>query len=221
MKRINLYAVLLLAVILAGCKTSSRESLRSGDLLFVQIPADYTLSDGSGLGFDSGALNIHVAILEVSASDTLIIDATIARGVARYPFRDFKKDFTLRDGSLPRMEVYRANVGKDLSENFVQNATSFLGQSYDVDFEYDNGALYCSELVDESFVFPDGSHLFAKGPITFRDSTGRIPQYWTDIFTLLCKDIPEGHMGIMPEEMMRSSALSRVGLLNLSGVISR
>ncbi len=221
MKRINSYVVLLLAVIMAGCKTSSRECLRSGDLLFIEIPADYTLADGSKLGFDSGALNIHVAILEVSASDTLIIDATIARGVARYPFRDFKKDFTLRDGSLPRMEVYRANVSKEQAENFVQNAVALLGQAYDVDFEYDNGALYCSELVDESFVFPDGGHLFTKGPITLKDSAGRVPQYWTDIFTLLDKNIPEGHIGIMPEEMMHSSALSKVGLLNPSGVISR
>lgn len=217
MKKIYFYMVLLLAAMPVGCKTSSQENLRSGDLLFIEIPADYTLAEGSKEGFRSGALNIHVAILELTQSDTLIIDATIARGVARYPFSDFRKAFTLRDGSLPRMEVYRPNVSGDEIESFVHNADDFLGQAYDVDFEYDNGAMYCSELVDECFVTSDGKHLFSKGPITFKDSEGRTPQYWTDIFTLLGKPIPEGHIGIMPEEMMRSRSLKRVGELCAAG----
>lgn len=218
MRKVGNFVIGFIAVLCAaGCRSSKGESeaLRTGDLLFVEIPADYTLGMGSKEGFASGALNIHVAIFDVDEDGTWIVDATINRGVARYPFEDFKTDFTLNDGSLPRFTVKRPSVSAAQANSFVQNARGYIGQPYDVDFTENNGAMYCSELVYHSYVTADGRYLFEEGPISFKGADGQIPQYWQDIFAWLGKDIPEGNIGIMPSDMMKDSDLETVSVYNL------
>ena len=87
------------------------KALQTGDLIFVGIPADYSL-EGDSMGSaisdatGDGVLNlIHVAIAEVGKDTTWIIDATIKHGVDRHPIDTFFRDFTLKDGSLPHASV--------------------------------------------------------------------------------------------------------------------
>ncbi len=211
-KVINIVCACMVVFLAIGCKSGAKKTkaLRTGDLLFVEIPADYTLDTGSKNGFASGALNIHVAIFDVDEDGTWIVDATIKRGVARYPFEDFKTDFTLHDGSLPRLTVKRPDVSAEQANAFVQKAREYIGQPYDVDFTEDNGAMYCSELVYHSYVTENGRYLFEEGSISFKDAEGNMPQYWKDIFAWLGKDIPEGNIGIMPADMMEDADLTPV-----------
>ena len=86
------------------------ETLATGDLLFVGIPGDYNLEGISSAIADAtgyGDTNfIHTAIIEVDGDgQAWIIDATLKRGVARYPIDTFLTDFTLNDGSLPTPPV--------------------------------------------------------------------------------------------------------------------
>ena len=215
---LNIAAFVLAAALMLGCSGSDERSARTGDLVFVSIPADYDLNAGSmssaiAASTSDGAelMKIHVAILEVQGDSTWIIDATIKHGVDRHPLDTFLSDFTLRDGSLPEFEVMRVDVDAAQAAQFVQNAKRFLGQPYDVHFLPDNGALYCSELVYDSYVTAAGEHLFSQVPMNWKDESGEIPVYWQELFGLLGEPVPQGVPGTNPQEMAEDPCLVKVG----------
>ncbi len=220
-KLIILQTAVLLALCVSCTGAADGPALRSGDLLFVRIPSGYNLGEdsmseaiaSSTSGADSSKMTIHVAMLEVRGDSTWIIDATIKRGVARYPLDTFLTDFTLKDGSLPVLEVKRPRVSGKQALRFVENAKSFIGQPYDVHFLPDNGAMYCSELVYHSCVTSDGSHLFSEYPMNFLAPDGHMPQYWTQLFALLGQEVPQGVMGTNPQAMSAEPVLKDVGVL--------
>ena len=165
------------ATLMALCscdRKATEDTLRTGDLVFVGIPMDYSIEEGSideaisSATGRSDELNlIHVSIAEVSADSTWIIDATIKHGVDRHPLDTFLTDFTLKDGSYPVFIIKRLN-DPSKAEEFVRNAKKYLGQPYDVHFLPDNDSLYCSELVRDSYVGADGSYVFDVAPMNFK-----------------------------------------------------
>lgn len=215
-----LLAAGLLLASLAGCSQGpDTKALRTGDLLFVGIPADYSLDTtsmadaiGDATQGDSPLNIIHVAILEVEGDSTFIIDATIRHNVARYPLDTFLVDFTLRDGSLPELMVKRLRGDHDF-DSFIARAKQYLGQPYDVAFLPDNGAMYCSELVHDSYLGSDGKSLFSSAPMNFLDSEGNMPAYWEQLFGMLGMPVPQGIEGTNPKAMMEEEILEPVGKL--------
>ena len=213
MKRIwQVFLVLLLAV---GC--SQRQArLQNGDLIFVGLPLGYNAENGSmdeaissATGKD-GTLNlIHVAIAEVRADSVWIIDATIAHGVDRHPLDTFLKDFTLRDGSYPEFIVKRVK-GVD-ADAAVERAKSFCGRAYDVRFLPDNEDLYCTELVQVSYLDADGKPVFESEPMNFKAPDGTMPPYWEWLFGLLGMDVPQGLPGTNPQGMSEAQCLVEIG----------
>lgn len=202
----------LLGAVLCAC-TREEDRPRTGDLVFVGLPMDYSLDKDSMAGAISAStggdsLNIiHVAILEVGRDTTWIIDATIKHGVERHPIDTFFTDFRLRDGSMPVFLVKRPDVTAAQAEEFVRNARRYLGQPYDSAFLPDNGAMYCSELVRESYVLDDGSHLFSEYPMNFLGPDGSMPPYWTQLFARLGMDVPQGVLGTNPQKMAAEPSL--------------
>lgn len=212
-------AILILtgALLLAACcgrqeNSIGRDEIRNADLLFVGIPADYSLdttsmssaiADATG---KEGKLNIiHVAILERQADSVFIIDATLKRGVARYPLDTFLVDFTLKDGSLPSLKVARLpkeETRADDCSRYISNAKKYIGRDYDLWFLPDNEAKYCSELVRDSYLGADGSFIFDAAPMSFRDSKGELPLYWEQLFASLGVPVPEGLPGTNPQDML-------------------
>lgn len=203
---------ILLAMLPLAC---SRPAVRSGDLLFVGIPSDYSLSDdemGSGIAeaTGKGGINyIHTAILEVAEGKVWVIDATIKRGVARYPLDTFLTDFTLKDGSLPVLEVMRIRKGPG---NMVENARKFIGQPYDVHFLPDNGCMYCTELVRDACLDADGSPVFPANPMNFKGPDGEFPVYWQQLFAALGESIPQDVPGTNPQDMRASPLLEKIDI---------
>ena len=204
------------ATILSVCACSrkaSENTLKTGDLVFVGIPVDYSLdsdsmdaaiSDATG---NPDSLNlIHVAIAEVDSDGRWIIDATIKHGVDRHPLDTFLTDFTLKDGSMPVFIIKRL---KDASkaEEFVTNARQFIGQPYDVHFLPGNDSLYCSELVRDSYRLTDGTYLFDEKPMNFKGPDGEFPVYWQQLFSLIGQSIPQDIPGTNPQEMSQSPLL--------------
>lgn len=204
--------LLILALLAVSCST--RPQIQSGDLLFVGIPADYTLDDSSmssGIAAatgDGSEVNwIHTAILDVDEEGTWIIDATIRRGVARYPLDSFLVDFTLKDGSLPTFEVMRLKGGP---RELVENAKKFIGRPYDVWFLPENEAMYCTELVRDSYLAEDGSPILPAAPMNFKGPDGEFPPYWEQLFGILGQPIPQGLPGTNPQDMRKSPLLEKV-----------
>lgn len=138
-----LLGVLVFGVV--GCSGSIAISdLRSGDLLFVVNGQGNNITDVTdgvdGLGID------HVAVF----SDGDVIEAIPKYGVVENPLDSFL--VRLSDGEsvlVGRIE------GLDVEES-VANARKFLGRPYDDIFMPSDSAIYCSELVQKSFVFKDG-----------------------------------------------------------------
>ncbi|MBQ9888402.1 MAG: Coenzyme F420 hydrogenase/dehydrogenase, beta subunit C-terminal domain [Bacteroidales bacterium] len=210
-KILRMFLLLVPALISLGC--TSRQ-LKSGDLVFVGIPVDYSLdstSMSSGIAAATGKegpLNyIHTAIAEVEGGQVWIIDATLAHGVDRHPLDTFLTDFTLRDGSYPVFEVMRLKKGP---RDLVENAKKHIGEPYDNNFLPDNGASYCTELVRDSYLDKDGKPILPANPMNFKGPDGEFPVYWVQLFGILGSPIPQDIPGTNPQDMHSSPLLEKV-----------
>ncbi len=204
MKRIFLF--LLLASMAGACSVKEASFPQTGDLVFIGLPMDYkadTTSIASGIVAATGdsTLNyIHTAILEVDPDTVWIIDATIRHGVDRHPLDTMFKDFTLEDGSLPAFRIMRLKDNA-AAEEWVENACRYLGRPYDMYFLPDNEALYCTELVQNAYLDASGKGIFPSEPMNFKGPDGTFPPYWTWLFGILGREIPQGEPGTNPQRM--------------------
>ena len=210
-----------MTVVLAAC-TQRQERLQNGDLVFVGLPMGYDAETGSideaiaSATAEEGVLNlIHVAIAEVKADSVWIIDATIAHGVDRHPLDTFLTDFTLPDGSYPEFIVKRVK-GVD-ADAAVEKAKTFCGRAYDVCFLPENEDLYCSELVQRSYLDASGKPVFDSEPMNFRAPDGTMPPYWEWLFGKLGMEIPQGLPGTNPKKMSQAPCLIDVNVKQLNG----
>ena len=210
-----------MTVVLAAC-TQRQERLQNGDLVFVGLPMGYDAETGSideaiaSATAKEGELNlIHVAISEVKADSVWIIDATIAHGVDRHPLDTFLTDFTLPDGSYPEFIVKRVK-GVD-ADAAVEKAKAFCGRAYDVCFLPDNDDLYCSELVQRSYLDATGNPVFDSEPMNFKAPDGTMPPYWEWLFGKLGMEIPQGLPGTNPQKMSQAACLVDVKIKQLNG----
>lgn len=168
---------------------------QTGDLLFVNAPADAGQMEGAIMAATGNI--VHVAILEKDADGNFwVIDATPERGVDRHPLDTLMADF-------PEAEGYNYLYArpKERAARYIEQAKSYLGQPYDQAFLPDNGAMYCSELVRDSYRRPDGTYLFSDKPMNFRDADGTFPQWWVDHFAALGMPIPQDTPGTNPQDM--------------------
>ena len=218
MKRIMLF-ITLCACLALSCARQQQDTLQTGDLIFVGIPADYTLDDTSmdaaiteATGTSDSLTLIHVAIAEVdSDGQPWIIDATTKYGVDRHPMETFLTQFTLKDGSLPIFKVMRLK-DDHVAATAVERAKIFLGTPYDIEFLPDNGAFYGSELVQVSYLTDDGSRIFPLAPMNFKNAEGEFPVYWTQLFALIGQEIPQDVPGTNPQGMAQDPNLKPVNV---------
>jgi hypothetical protein len=210
---------LILGFLLAASCKPSAERLQTGDLIFVGIPADYSLDKDSmdsaitqATGGNTDLNRIHTAIAEVDAEGrTWIIDATIKHGVDRHPLDTFLRDFTLRDGSRPVFEVKRLKDDSHAAA-CVENAKKYLGRPYDTHFSPTDEALYCTELVWLSYLDADGKPLFQAAPMNFKNERGEFPLYWQQLFARLGEPIPQDLPGTNPQAMSQEPCLRPVAV---------
>ena len=214
-----IFKLLFATAVLTSCHNSS--NLQNVDLLFVGNPIDHNATDDGSMNSAitaatgrNGEVNYtHVAIVEVDTNGNIwIIDATPSRGVDRHPLDTFLRDFTLRNGSLPTLDVKRLKNRRDIV-NFVDNAKRFCGRSYDLFFLPDNEEKYCSELVRDSYI-RNGKHLFSEAPMNFKSEDGTFPPYWVKLFQRINRPIPQDIPGTNPNAMFKEKILRYVGKLN-------
>lgn len=232
MKTIKIYlfhiAVVSLLLAAQACSTASTDAAKAetqacdtgivtGDLLFVALPWDYSIYDNAeGVNAKMNAIAdtdnvnyIHVAILETSNDSVWVIDATIKHGVDRYPLDTFLSDFTLPNGAYPLFRIMRLTDNSHASQ-YVEQAKQYIGRAYDVDFDTNNEAQYCSELVYNAYVNVQNDHLFKLSPISFQKEDGSYPIYWQELFALINKPVPQGKIGILPCAMIEEPFLKPV-----------
>lgn len=194
---LRIAAICAALCLLSSCRTDTAP--QTGDLIFFtggSSSMDDAISSSTGDGF------VHVAIVEVDSEDTVwLIDATPQKGVSREKLLEEKGNMVLKR--------LKDSTGVAAS---VQRAKSLIGSPYDFAFLPDNDAYYCSELVYECFLRPDGSHIFSCQPMNFLDSEGNLPEYWKELFEKLQMDVPQGIPGTNPEDLSRSTTLRSTSL---------
>ena len=223
MNILKAFVVPLLVVVL-GCSDDrvSVSDLRGGDLLFVVNGQGNNITDVTdgvdGLGID------HIAVF----SDGNVIEAIPEYGVVEKPLDSFWVRLSDRESVLVgRIE------GLDVEES-VTNARKFLGKPYDDIFMPSDSAIYCSELVQKSFVFKDGlkerdqnvkevdskatgsgtkHFVFGTIPMSFHDSTGNVTEFWAKFYSARGLAVPEGEPGTNPGQLSRDPNVKILGRL--------
>ena len=136
----------------------------------------------------------HVAIFFKREGQPMVIEA-IYEGVVERPLETFLQE--------EQMVLVGRIKGRWDPTTTLRNARRYLGLPYDFVFLPDNGAIYCSELVQLSFVDRSGKPVFSPIPMSFHDESGKITPYWADFYARRALDVPEGKPGTNPHEMSR------------------
>ena len=192
----RLFLILLLVIV--GWDVHAQKSLRDigklhdGDLLFVVAPSANAITEVTQ-GKNTMPID-HVAIYFRREGKPLVIEA-IYEGVVERPLEAFLQK--------ERMVLVGRIKGSWDPTTTLRNARRYLGLPYDFVFLPDNGAIYCSELVQLSFVDRAGRPIFSTIPMSFHDESGKITPYWTDFYARRALDVPEGKPGTNPNEMSR------------------
>ena len=145
----------------------------------------------------------HVGMVVITDGKPYVLEATSKTGVSMTTLKDFIK---------------RSNGGyivKRIKDTFnasavIEKAKSHLGEPYDWSYRPDNGKMYCSELIYESFCREDGTKIFQARPMNFRNAEGEMPQFWIDLFAKLGEEIPEGVIGTNPNDMSKEEVLEEI-----------
>ena len=183
----NLFFLLLFTLI--GCSP-----LHTGDLLF------HVVSQGNAITDVTPGMIDHVAIV---MSPNSVIEA-VGKGVKTTPIDSLRQ----QDGYYLMARVKGAD-----SKQSLRNALQYLGRPYDRLYLPDNDAIYCSELVQLSFVDKHGKRLFSPIPMSFHDATGRITDYWRQFYAKHQLEVPEGEPGTNPGELSQRTNVKLKGRL--------
>ena len=85
----------------------------------------------------------------------------------------------------------------------LHRAEALLGRPYDHFFLSDNTAIYCSELVEQTYTHVNGRKVFGTIPMTFTAEDGNILPYWQTFYAKHGMSVPEGQPGTNPGELSR------------------
>ena len=193
---------------LSAC-TRSGQPLRTGDLLF-QAGRESAMGSAikAATGNDCELQFTHVGIAVIGDRADSVLEATSDGGVRMTALQEFLNKSTRPDGR-PLVVAKRLKDTAGVAAA-IARARTFLGQPYDYSFRPDNGKLYCSELVWESYLAPDGSRIFPARPMNFRAADGSMPPFWSELFAKLGEEIPENVPGTNPNDMARDTVLTEV-----------
>lgn len=183
---------------------------RRGDIIF-QVAGGSEFSSAIADATDHGGrLRLcHVAIVDLDSAGTpWVIEASEKRGVSMTRLEDFISG-SVKIGGKPGVYVKRLKAGFPV-EKGVERAKSFIGQPYDWAYLPDNGKIYCSELVYESFLDNEGRHIFHARPMNFKDREGRMPRFWQELFAKMGMEVPQGVAGTNPNDMFGEEVLEDV-----------
>lgn len=193
----------------AGCGPE-RPELETGDLLF-QVGAHSPMTEAiAEATARNGRLDFtHVGIALHSPEADSVLEASGRGGVRIVALEEFL-DASARIDGRPAVVAMRLRDTAGIAAS-VLRARSHLGQSYDWSYRPDNGKMYCSELVWESYRTPHSDRKFEARPMNFRAADGSMPDFWVELFEKAGEAIPEGVPGTNPNDLAREPSLRETG----------
>lgn len=184
--------------------------LQPGDLLFAAgETGDMTGAITAATGKNNSLNFSHVGIAVPAEDADSVLEATTDGGVRMTALAEFlTKAAPVGEGRAVEVKRLRDTTGVAQA---VARAKQSLGLPYDYSFLPANGKLYCSELIWENYLAPDGTPLFPARPMNFRAADGMLPAFWQQLFDSLGEPVPEGIPGTNPNDMAREPILENVG----------
>lgn len=208
MKRTIFALIAALPLLFSSCGTKEFVPAE-GDIVFqIGGESDFSAAIMDATAWTDSVRFDHVAMVAVDADGPYVLEASAKYGVVRTEWADFLASSRQFEGR-PGVVVMRLTTDFPVGETMAR-AHSFIGQEYDWSYYPDNGKMYCSELIYESYLRADGSHIFAAQPMNFLDSGGAMPVFWTELFDRLGEPAPQGIPGTNPNDMSRDPQLYRV-----------
>lgn len=138
----------------------------------------------------------HVGILDTDTST--VIEANAKHGVVETSLADFlARAPKLKGGPGYRLRRIPPDVPLDYAAA-MRLARSFLGWEYNDRFVPTPGALYCSELVQRSFLLPTGLPYFRSIPLNFHCADLAAEAFWAEHYASLHMPVPQGAPGTSP-----------------------
>lgn len=194
MRRIYL---LLSATIIAIAAFAQRFNVNEGDLAFVIVPQGNAITQVTQ-GIESLPID-HVAIMHrIGGNDGLLyaLEAVPNGGVCLTPIDSFLCANGVRNVIIGRIDDLDASRS-------VRKALSYVGLPYDFNYLPDDSSIYCSELVQKSYVNNAGEPVFNTIPMSFHDASGNIIDYWKQHYASQGLEVPEGAPGTNPGQLSR------------------
>ena len=183
--------------------------LKDGDLMFCASGKPNAITDVTH-GIDEMGIN-HVAIFHKDKKGCYAIEA-IHKGVCITPIDSFLNQNKGRS-SNQQILVGRINHDSiDISKS-ISNALKYIGRPYDFYFEPGDSAIYCSELVQISFVDHKGKLLFHTIPMSFHNDSGEISAFWRNYYSKAGMNVPEGAPGSNPGELSREKIIKMIYII--------
>lgn len=194
----------LLVILLISAFTliaKAQPQVLEGDLLFA-----YSNTAGKAISeatvHDNTALPIyHVAIATWVGDKLYALEAT-DEGVVLTPYDMFCGKTISKGGMLIGRLHDRSGVDQSVS-----NAMEHLGKPYDNLYMIDTQEIYCSELVQLSYVNGRGQRLFPLINMSFHDANGHILDYWREHYARHNMAVPEGALGTNPAQIAHDPAV--------------
>ena len=193
----------LILILLLACALSvdAQQQVLEGDLLFA-----YSSTSGKAISdatvHDSTALPVyHVAIATWVDGKPYALEA-IDEGVVLTPYDKFCERTMSKGGMLVGRLKDRSGVDQSVS-----NAMEHLGKPYDDLYMIDTQEIYCSELVQLSYVNGKGQRLFPLINMSFHDANGHILDYWREHYAKHGMAVPEGALGTNPAQIASDPAV--------------
>lgn len=212
MRQISFTLLFLFSLLSYGiCNDKFVSALQHGDLLFnIQV-------EGSDFGDaivkatkGNGALSIsHVAIVIKDSLGTRVVEATGKHGVWICPIDTFLNNSAHSQLGEPLVLIGRLKDRRTVDASVIR-AQKYVGRPYDWVFSNTDEALYCSELVQLSYLDTEGNTIFPQQPMSFHDASGTILPYWIDYYKKKGLEVPEGEPGTNPSDLSKSDKLEIV-----------
>lgn len=142
----GVFALVLFAAALSIFLTKAKAAnftdiLKDGDIVLQTS----TTRQSAAVGMASGSLYTHMGIIKMTDKGPVVVEAA-------GPVRETPLGEWIKRGYLERMTVMRyKDLPSSKAKKILNEAKRYYGQAYDTMFIFDNGKLYCSELVYLAF----------------------------------------------------------------------
>ncbi len=198
----RLLSVLAISLSLTSAGAQSPTRLKEGDILFQYIPCG-PLCDAIAATTPCAKDHPfnHCGIV-VRSGDSLSVLEAIGKDVHTTPLAAFVS----RDTGLNVYAGRLSNLSPAAIRGNLDRAKALTGRPYDESYLPGDSALYCSELIYESFL-KDGQRIFRPEPMSFKSADGTTDPGWTDHYRKLGQEIPEGLPGTNPCALSRHPAV--------------